>query len=105
MAVYTMPAGISGHFKNWYLDAGQLGLFNNVKGEAALQTREVGGSWRTKNSAAFTHTMAINRVFQVAGKAQSIKPLTDIRVRVTSTNTDDLVVNAGFEIEGFRDIR
>ena len=105
MAVYTIPAGISGHFKNWYLDAGQTGLFNNVKGEAALQTREVGGTWRTKNSAAFTHTMAINRRFEVMGKSNAIKPLTDIRVRVTSTNTDGLIVNAGFEIEGFRDVR
>ena len=104
-AVYTMPAGVSGNFKNWYVDAGQSGLFNNVKASARLQTREVGKGWSTKGAVEFTHEVPVQRVFQVVGDTTAIKPLTDIRVRITAINTENVIVNAGFEIEGFRDIR
>jgi hypothetical protein len=96
---------ISPHFKNWYVDAGQSGLFNNVKASARLQTREAGKGWRTKGAVEFTHEVPVQRVFQVVGDTTAIKPLTDIRVRITAINTENVIVNAGFEIEGFRDIR
>jgi len=104
-AVFTMPAGVSGHFTGWYFDAGQAGLFNNVKGNVALQTRAPGQGWRTKQSANFTHTSPVDRKFDVPAPTFAVKPLTDIRVRVTVTNTDDLLAHGGFEIKGFRDIR
>lgn len=105
MAVYTMPAGVTGRFKSWYMDAGQSGLFNNVKGTANLQTREAGKGWRTKQSAEFTHTSPISRQFEVDAKSMVIPPLTDIRVRISAINTDNVICNAGFEIAGFRDVR
>jgi hypothetical protein len=104
-AIYTMPVDASGHFKNWYVDGGQTGLFNNVKATAELQTREVGKGWRTKAAVEFTHSNPVQRVFQSIGGTTAVKPLTDIRVRITSINTQNVIVNAGFEIAGFRDIR
>jgi hypothetical protein len=103
-AVYTMPAGVSGNVVGWRADAAREATQVVVQASLRLQTRNPGAGWRTRDSGLAGNTNSLNRGFKTP-QSVVVRPLTDIRVRVTAVNTDDGVVSAGFEVEGFRDIR
>jgi len=103
-AIYTVPANVSGQIVSWRVDAARPATQVAFEASVRLQTREAGKGWRTKDAGQAGNTNSLTRIFQTP-QPITVKPLTDIRVRVTSVNTDDGAVSAGFEIKGFRDIR
>lgn len=105
-AIYTMPAGVSGHFTRWSLTAGRFGAGNiDTAASVRLQTRESGKGWRTKDSARITDQAGMDRHYKGRSSSLALKPLTDIRVRFTAINTNNIEANGSFEIEAFRDVR
>lgn len=102
-AIYTMPAGVSGHVKHWYGELNRETTQVIVQGTIRFQTRNVGEGWRTQDAGAAGSTIGIDRRFD--NSVFTIKPLTDIRLRVTAINTNNVAAYAGFEIEGHRDVR
>jgi hypothetical protein len=103
-AIYTLPANVRGNVVAWRADAGREASQVDVQASLRLQTREAGKGWRTRDSALAGNRNSLNRYFRTP-QAITLKPLTDIRVRVTAVSTNNAVVSAGFEIKGFRDIR
>jgi len=103
-ACYTLPAGIRGSIVSWRADAAREATQVAFQTSLRLQTRKVGETWRTRDSALAGNTNSLDRKFSTKG-AIAIEPLMDIRVRVTAVNTNNGTVSAGFEIDGFRDIR
>ncbi len=104
MAVYTMPAGVRGNISAWRVDAARESSQVDVQTSVRLQTRDSGQGWRTRDSGLAGNTQSLNRVY-TGGASVNVKPLTDIRIRVTAVNTNNVSVTAGFEINGFRDVR
>ena len=103
-AIYTMPANVNGTIVAWRADAARETTQVDFVASLRLQTREPGKGWRTKDSAVAGNANSLDRKFSTKG-AVTVKPLTDVRVRVTAVNTNDGTVSAGFEIDGFRNIR
>lgn len=103
-AIYTIPAGVTGSIAAWHVEASRETSQVDVKTSVRLQTRENGKGWRTRDSGLAGTTQSLSRKY-VGETAVPVKPLTDIRVRVTAVNTNNASVTAGFEITGFRDIR
>ena len=103
-AIYTMPAGVSGNIVAWRADAAREASQVDFVASLRLQTRDNGEGWRTRDTAISGNMNSLNRVFQTP-KTITIKPMTDIRIRVTAVNTDNGTVGAGFEIKGFRNVR
>ena len=102
-AIYTMPANASGNIVAWRVDAAREATQVAFQAAMRLQTRNPGEGWRTRDSGLAGNTNSLNRVFETP-EPISVKPLTDIRVRVSAVNTDDGVVSAGFEIKGSRSL-
>jgi len=102
-AIFTMPAGIRGHVESWRATAARVANKTDVAATIKLQTRIAGEGWRTKDTFEVVNGTNANRAFGT--KTTIIKPLMDVRLRVTDINTDDVAVSGGFEIKGFRDIR
>jgi hypothetical protein len=103
-AIYTVPAGISGNVLGWHANAAREGVKVDVAASLRLQTRFPGEGWRTKDTAEVSNTTPLVREYHTP-ESLVVKPLTDIRMRVTSINTNDVAVSGGFEIKGFRDVR
>jgi hypothetical protein len=104
-AIYTMPAGVSGAIAAWHVDAAREASQVTVAASVRLQTRENGQGWRTKDSGIAGNANSLDRRYVGETSAVVVKPMTDIRIRITSLNTNNVSASAGFEIIGFRDVR
>ena len=103
-AIFTMPANTTGNVVSWRVDAARESSQTDFVASVRLQTRNNGEGWRTRDAAIAGNANSLNRVFQTP-EPITIKPLTDVKVRVTAVNTNNGTVAAGFEIKGFRNIR
>lgn len=99
-AVYTLPVNVSAHLLHLYADAALVASKIDVAGSIKFETREPGKSWRVRATANIGNSAPVDRRFYTT--AQAIKPLSDVRVRVTAVNTANVFVNAGFELAGHR---
>ena len=95
MAIYTVPANATGAtIWNWY---GTVSSVASSRATLALQTREFGSGWRTRDSRS------------VAGGSsglpwpiyQGVKvlPKCDIRIRALSCGVNNSTIEAGFDLE------
>jgi hypothetical protein len=102
--IYTMPAGVTGHVVDWHCNAGRVGQKTDIEAEIKLQTRVESQGWRTRGLIEMEDGFDYVRKYE-SPNAITLQPKTDIRVRVTAVSTDNVSVSAGFEIEGFEDVR
>ena len=102
--VYTLPAGVRGNIAAWRANAARIGNKTDVSASMRLQTRVPGEGWRTKDSAEIINGVAFAQQY-VSPQSITVAPMTDIRLRCTAINTNDVAISGGFEITGFRDIR
>ena len=103
-AIYTVPAGINGTIVGWRGDAAREASQVAVNASLRLQTREAGKGWRTRDTGVAGTTRGLDRKFQ-SPSAITVKPLTDIRLRVTAVSTSNAAISGGFEFKGFVDQR
>lgn len=99
--IYTLPANVSAYFLGWHANGGRSGAKIDATMSMRLQTRQNGEGWRTRSASELTDHAPIERHYDVP-KANPIKPFSDIRIRATAVNTNNLVIAAGFELKGTR---
>ncbi len=101
---YTLPTDVVGSVLSWTATCGRPTSRGDVAGTIALQTRENGLGWRTRDTFEMVDGAHYYRAFGNP-EAIPVSGLSDIRVRITTINTDNVAVSAGFELTGFRNIR
>lgn len=98
MAVYTIPVKIadgrnisSAIIRRWY--ATTSGAASGARATVALQTRESGGSWRTRSVGGVTEGADLERVVRI-----EVPTKTDVRVRILNNGVNNTAIEAGFDI-------
>ena len=71
-----------------------------VAGTIEFQTREQNEGWRVRDSAEVANTYGVNHKF--GGDGVPIKGFSDMRLRITAINTDNVAVSGAFELSGHR---
>lgn len=104
-AVFTMPAGVNGAIYQWNVDAARESSQVNVQGGFELQVRHNGEGWRTQDAGLAGNTQSVHRDYWNMPSPIAVKPLTDVRIRCTAINTNNVAVTANFVVKGFRNIR
>lgn len=99
-AYYTTPANISAYLKSLSASAARVATKVDVAGTIEFQTRQSGEGWRVRDSDEVTNGHSVDRTY---GKNNVIiAPFSDVRVRVTSVNTNNIAVSAAFRLKGHR---
>lgn len=107
MAIYTTPNNIAANFLRWHGSASRPLKKDDVSAAVSLQQRQAlnGGGWRTVDAAEITDVEPFNEIYSAPkAKSLTIKPFSDIRIRITGVSTNAVIAHAGFEIEGHRSL-
>jgi hypothetical protein len=96
MAIYSIPSDATGgKIERWYAT---IGASQSAYATVALQTREFGGSWRSRRVMGIAEGGMMDDSFR-DGYRISLSPKSDIRVRVISNGVNNSTIAAGFDIE------
>lgn len=95
MAVYTVPADAAGGATIWRWYA-TVGAVTAAFAVVALQTREYGGSWRTRRVAGIAEGGGLDESLLYG---VTVGPKCDIRVRAISNGANNSTIEAGFDLE------
>ena len=100
MSVYTVPVSLAdgeaingGKIIRWY---GTVGAGQAAYATIALQTRELGGSWRTRRVSGIGEGGGVDETFS---QGLDVPAKTDIRVRVLHNGVINSAICAGFDID------
>jgi len=98
MAIYTIPSDYSyAYLRKWKIRAGDLNV--NSDGECLLETNENGAGWRTRAVASFSQAQKQDGDSWEPGIR--LAPLTDIRIRIQTVDTNNTAVIGRFDLVQF----
>ena len=92
IACYTVPLDKDGSVIRWYVTVGRVNVSTGYA-TVALQTRDVGSAWRTREVQELSSGSPFEKRLGV-----TLKPGTDIRVRVLSVSAGNTLVSAQFDV-------
>lgn len=96
MAIYTIPAGKKGVIRRHWA---RLDRFPGTDAQMRIVIRPFGGAWLTKETWSISETNN-HDVEYPNGAGIEVTEKTDIRMEVFVVGANDVVIDAGFDIEG-----